>query len=104
MFNSGNSYQISVKLEFMLRVNIHLSLSHLRPESTWVFHLQLDGSRSYEQQWVAVPDVDVHGVKGQVAKEPALLPWPQETIVYSELHLQTWRAWTRGGETSDQSK
>jgi len=55
------------------------------------FYLELDGSRTYEEQWVTVPDVDVHGVIGQVAKERALLSWPQETLIYSELDLQTRR-------------
>lgn len=75
-------------------------LLHLNHESTSVFYLELDGSGTYEEQWVAVPDVDVHGVEGQVAQEPALLSWPQETLIYSELDLQTWRAWTRREESS----
>lgn len=58
-----------------------------------VVYLKLDGSRSYEKQGVAVPDVDVHRVEGQVTQEPALLPRPQETLVYSELQLQAWRGW-----------
>lgn len=61
-------------------------------------YLQLDGSRSYEEQRVAVPDVDVQGVKGQVTKEPALLFRLQETIIDSELHLQTWGTWTQTKE------
>ena len=64
-----------------------------------VFYLELDGSGTDEEQWVAVPDVDVHGVEGQVAQKPALLSWLQETLVYSELHLQAWRSWTRREET-----
>lgn len=60
---------------------------HLNIFESWVFYLELDGSRTYEEQRVAVPDVDVHGVQGQVAQKPALLARPQETLIYSELHL-----------------
>lgn len=59
------------------------------------FYLELDGSRTYEEQWVTVPDVNVHGVEGHVAKEPVLLSGPQETLIYFELHLQPWRVWRR---------
>jgi len=55
-------------------------------------YLELDGGGADEEQRVAVPDVDVHAVQGQVAQEPALLPGLQETPVHSELHLQA-----RGG-------
>ena len=67
-----------------------------------VLYLELDGSRTNEEQRVAVPDVDVHGVEGKVAQKPALLSWPQETVINSELHLQARRAWTRREETSVQ--
>lgn len=59
------------------------------------FYLELDGSRANEEQWVAVPDVNVHGVEGQVAQEPLLLSWPQKTLIDSELHLQAWRPWAK---------
>lgn len=56
-----------------------------------IFYLQLNGSGSYEKQRVAVPDVDVHGMEGQVPQEPAFLPLLQESLIYSELQLQAWR-------------
>lgn len=68
-------------------------------------YLQLDGSGSDEKQRVAVPDVHVHGVEGQVAHEPALLPRPQETPVYPELQLQAWsRCGRRINHTEQRSR
>lgn len=60
-------------------------------QETSVLYLELNGSGADEEQRVAVPDVDVQGVEGEVAQEPALLSWPQETLIHSELHLQAWR-------------
>ena len=65
------------------------------------FYLQLNGGGADEVQRFTVPDVDVHGVEGQIPKEPALLSGLQETVVYSELDLQTRRTLTKREETSD---
>lgn len=62
---------------------------------TTVLYLELDGGRADEEQGVAVPDVHVQGVEGQVAQEPALLPLLQEALVHSELQLQARRRCTR---------
>lgn len=73
-------------------LNLMVTLDYFNTFELTAFYLKLNSSRTYEEQGVAVPDVNVHGVEGQIAKEPALLPRPQETVIYSELQLQTWRA------------
>lgn len=55
-------------------------------------YLELNGSRTDEEQWMAVPYVDVHGVKSQVVEKQMLLSGSQEIGVYSELYLQPWSA------------
>ena len=52
-------------------------------------YLQLNGSRSDEKQGVPIPDVNLQGLHGQVAGEPALLPGSQEPGVYKVLPLMT---------------
>ena len=62
-------------------------------------YLQLNGSRSDKKQGVPIPDIDLQGLHGQVAGEPALLPGSQEPRVHQVLPLKARRACAKRPQT-----